>query len=137
MRLHDIERRILATVGAALVLIVLLVVAGWTWELVQSTGDDELSAGLAALAFVLAAVILVSSWPVLHVAFAAARSGGTRPRRPRAWTTVFVVAVIIWGGVLLWPLIIMGMGLFWVTVTLLALLGARRLAAAALRRARG
>lgn len=136
MRLHDFERRVLATVGVALVLIVLLVVAGWMSAIVRSP-DDGLPVGVLVLAFVLTAVILVSSWPVLHLAFAVVRGGGSRPRRPGIWVAVFVVAVVVWGGVLLWPLLIMGAGLFWVAVVLLALLVARRLAVAAVRRARG
>ena len=136
MRLHEIERRILATVGTAVVLIVLLVVAGWTWA-VLGAEEEWLPAGLLALVLLLAVVILVSSWPVLHVGFAAVRAGGSRPRRPRAWIAVFVVAVVVWGGVLIWPLLFMAIGVFWVVVVLLALLAARRLALAAVRRARG
>ena len=135
MRLHAIEKRVVATVAAAVVLVVLLVVAGWMWALMQS--GDELSAAVVAVAFASAGVILVASWPVLHVAVAVARDGGTRPRRPRVWIAVFVVAVVVWGGVLIWPAIFLALGLFWVAVALLALLAARRLVLRGVRRARG
>ena len=136
MRLHDFERRVLAAVAIASVLIVLLTVVSWTWAILQAD-DDDLPVILDALVLVLAPVILIASWPVLHAAFAALTGGGTRPRRPRLWIAVFVAAAGLWGGVLLWPLIVLSVGAFWVAIVLVSLLLARRLVLRALRRSRG
>lgn len=136
MRLHAIERRVLAAAGITAVLVVLLTVTGWSWAILRSE-DDSLATGVAVLALVLAVVILVSSWPVLHAGFAALTGGGSSPRRPRLWIAVFVTASALWGGVLLWPLIFLSIGLFWVVIVLGALFVARRLVLRGVRRTRG
>lgn len=134
MRLHDIERRVLAMVAVVAVPLVLLYVAVWMWGFVRLDADDVPS-GLVATGFALAAVILVASWPVLHVAIATARGRGTRPREPGPWIAVFAGAVVLWSGVLFYPLFLLAVGAFALLFVLAALLAARRLALR--RRARG
>lgn len=137
MRLHDIERRVLAIAGIGLTLAVALLLASWTWAVLTEDDADGLPLALDIPVVALAAVGLAASWQVLHAGFAAATGGGTRPRRPGRWLAVFVVATGVWSVLLVGPLIVLLVVLLGVGVALLALLVIHRVALGLVRRTRG
>lgn len=137
MRLHDIERRVLAFAGIALTLAVALLLASWTYAVVAEDDAEGLPVALDILAIALAAVGLAASWPVLHMAFAGAMAGGTRPRHPGRWLAAFVIATAIWSALLVGPLIVLSVVLLWVGFALLALFVIHRAGLRLIRRGRG
>ena len=137
MRLYDIERRVLAIAGIGLTLAVALLLASWTYAVVAEDDAEGLPVALDVLAIALAAVGMAASWPVLHLAFAGAMAGGTRPRHPGRWVAVFVSASGIWSALLVGPLIVLMVVLLWVAVALLALFVIHRVALRLIRLRRG